>query len=188
MGTHTTRSRFSWARWGGVGVATLAVAAGCATANEGPLSASLTPDQYAEVAAQQCSGIPVKEQELGLLAYRDAISNAAPLKETYLVGKTKFTRDRGVELTMRAELNMTVPWLARVATCHIALARSNRIAPTEADPLLVAGATVDVEEAYTGFVVRVHVPDDAGAAEAVHRATVALTGPTGPATAENRSR
>jgi hypothetical protein len=168
---------------GGAGLVALLAASGCAT-EAGGLSASLTPEQYAQVSLEQCSGVPAKEQELGVMAFRSAVANAQPLKETYQVGKTKFERDRGVQIAVRAQPNITAPWLARVATCHIALARSGRINPNESDPLTVAGATVQVDEAYTGYVVSVHVTDDVAAAEVMRRTTVALTGPTGPATAE----
>ena len=174
-----------WMGVAGVGLAAaLAAAPGCATAAPGPLSASLTPAQYAQLSEEECTGVPAKEQEMGVLAYRDAVSTAQPLKEEYQVGKTKLTRDRGVQLTVRAEPSVSRPWLMRVATCHVALARSGRIAASQNDPLLVAGATVDVEEQTTGYLVKVHVPDQAAAAEVMRRATLALSGPSGPATAE----
>jgi hypothetical protein len=172
------------------GGGTMALAVGCATTDGShTLSASLTPDQYAQISIEQCAGIPAKEQELGVMAYRDAVANAQPLKESYAVGKVKFTHDRGVQIALRSQPNLSAPWLARVATCHIALARSGRITPTDGDPLLVAGATVDVQEAYTGYVVSVRVPDETAAAEVMRRTTVALTAPAGgPATAEQIAR
>jgi len=169
---------------GGAGLLALLAASGCATETGGGLSASLTPDQYAQSSMEQCAGVPPKEQELGVMAYRDAVGNAQPLKETYLVGKTKFEHARGVQIAVRAQPNITGPWLARVATCHIALARSGRITPSENDPLMVAGATVQVDEAYTGYVVNVRVTDDKSAAEVVRRTTLALTAASGPATAQ----
>jgi len=170
--------------WSGAGLVALLAATGCATEAGRGLSASLTPDQYAQISMEQCAGVPTKEQELGVMAYRDAVANAQPLKETYQVGKTKFEHARGVQIAVRAQPNITGPWLARVATCHIALARSGRITPSENDPLMVAGATVQVDEAYTGYVVSVHVTDDASAAELMRRTTVALAAGSGAATAE----
>jgi hypothetical protein len=169
---------------GGAGLVVLLAATGCATETGGAMSASLTPAQYAQVSTEQCSGVPAKEQELGVMAYRSAIANAQPLKEAYSVGKVKFERERGVQIAVRAQPNLTAPWLARVATCHIALARSGQITPSESDPLAVAGATVQVEEGYTGYLVSVHVTDETAAAEVMRRTTVALTAPSGPATAE----
>jgi hypothetical protein len=42
---------------------------------------------------------------------------------------------------------------------------------------VVADASVQVHEAYTGFIVSVRAPDDGAAAEVRRRASVALTGP-----------
>jgi hypothetical protein len=183
MKTHTSHfSRIVFGIGGGSVVALLA--AGCATESTGMLTASMTPEQYAQLADQQCTGIPAKEQEQGILAYRDAISGAQPLKEPYQVGKVKLTRDSGVQIGVRAQPNLTVPWLERVATCHIALARSGRLTASAGDPFAVPGATVHVEEAYTGYVVQLHVSDVDTAKEVMSRTSVALTTPNGPLTAE----
>jgi hypothetical protein len=169
----------------GIGVLAFATLSGCATDNaSGPLSASLTPSEYARIADSQCTGLPTKEQQLGVLAYRDSIAGAQVLKEEYQVGKVKFTHDRGVQLALRAQPSMSVPWLERVATCHMALARSNAIATSDGDPQLVTGATVQVEETFTGYVVSIHAPDAGSAAEVMRRTTVAMTALSGPMTAE----
>jgi hypothetical protein len=168
----------------GTGVAVLLAANGCATEAPSAFTPALTPAQYAQISEDQCTGVPAKERELGVLAYRDAIANAQPLKVEYTVGKTKLTRVQGVQLAMRAEPSMTAPWLERVATCHVALVRAGQLAAGEGDPQVVPGASIQVDAAYTGYIVSVRVPDADGAAEVMRRATVALTGPTGPATAE----
>jgi hypothetical protein len=171
----------------GLGGASLAalLATGCATESNGVLTASMTPEQYAQISEEQCTGVPAKEQEQGILAYRDAIAGAQPLKDPYQVGKMKLTRDAGVQIGVRAQPNLTAPWLQRVATCHMALARSGRLTPSSSDPFAVAGATVHVEEAYTGYVVQLHVTDVDAAKEVMSRTSVALTTPNGPATAEH---
>ncbi|HVV51922.1 MAG TPA: hypothetical protein VHO06_19795 [Polyangia bacterium] len=181
----------SWSRTvigcGGAGLAAL-LAAGCATESAGPLAASMTPEQYAQVAGEQCAGVPAKEQEQGILAYRDALSGAQPLKEPYQVGKVTLTHDRGVRIGVRAQPTLTGPWLERVATCHMALARAGRLAPNAGDPFAVAGATVRVEEAYTGYVVELRVSNADAATEVMDRATAALAAPAGPMTAEGAAR
>jgi hypothetical protein len=171
----------------GAGVAAVLAANGCATEAVGAFSPSLTPVQYAQISEDQCTGVPNNERELGVLAYKDAIAGARPLKEEYLVGKTKMTRDRGIEIALRAQPAMTAPWLERVASCHVALVKSGQLSASPGDPQVVAGAVVHVETADTGYVVSVRVPDAEAAAEVVRRTTVALTGPTGPATAERSS-
>ncbi len=176
------------ARGGFVGMSLLAIV-GCATESTGgPLSPSLTPQDYARIADAQCTGLPAKEQQLGLFAYRDSIATTRPYKEEYQVGKMKLTHDRGVELAIRAQPSMTVPWLERVATCHMALARSNAIAANAGDPQMVPGATVRVEETYTGFVVSIRVPDAEAAAEVERRTALAMTATTGRLTAEATTR
>jgi hypothetical protein len=172
----------------GAGVAAVLAGNGCATEAVGAFSPSLTPAQYAQISEDQCMGVPNKERELGVLAYRDAIAGARPLKEEYLVGKTKMTHDRGIEIALRAQPAMTAPWLERVASCHVALVKSGQLTAMASDPQVVAGAVVHVETADTGYIVSVRVPDAEAAAEVVRRTTVALTGPTGPATAERSSQ
>lgn len=184
MKTHT--GHFSRIVFGlsGASLAALLVA-GCATESTGVLTGSMTPEQYAQLSDQQCAGVPAKEQEQGILAYRDAISGAQPLKDPYQVGKMKLTRETGVQIGVRAQPNLTGPWLERVATCHMALARSGRVTPSSSDPFAVAGATVHVEEAYTGYVVQLRVADADAAKEVMNRTSVALTTPSGPLTAEH---
>jgi hypothetical protein len=184
MKTHVSHS---WRIMFGLGGASLAalLAAGCATESTGVLTASMTPEQYAQLSDQQCNGVPAKEQEQGILAYRDAISGAQTLKDPYQVGKMKLTRDSGVQIGVRAEPNLTGPWLERVATCHMALARSGRLTPSASDPFAVAGATVHVEEAYTGYIIQLHVSDPDAAKDVMNRTSVALTTPNGPVTAEH---
>jgi hypothetical protein len=169
----------------GMGVVAFVTMSGCATESAGgSLSASLSPPEYAQIAEAQCTGLPTKEQQLGLLAYRDSIAGTQPLKEEYTVGKMKLTHARGVQLAIRAQPSMSVPWLERVATCHMALARSNAVAASDGDPQLVTGATVRVEETFTGYIVSIHAPDASSAAEVMRRTTVAMTAPSGPMTAE----
>lgn len=183
MKTHI--SHFSRIVFGFGGTSLVALlATGCATESAGMLTASMTPEQYAQVSEQQCTGVPAKEQEQGILAYRDAIAGAQPLKESYQVGKMKLTRESGVQIGVRAQPNLTGPWLERVATCHMALARSGRLAPSTSDPFAVAGGTVHVEEAYTGYLVQLHVADADAAKEVMSRTSIALTAPNGPVTAE----
>lgn len=173
----------------GLGGTLVSSASGCATTAGGSSPTAMTPAQAAQLADEECIGIPAKERDLGLLAYRDAIGGARPLKERTRVGKMELTRDRGVVIAVRAQPGMTAPWLERVAMCHIAQTSAGRSAiPIESDPLLVSGATVRVEEADTGFIVSVRVPDDATASEVSRRAQALLTGPSGPATAEMVSR
>jgi hypothetical protein len=169
----------------GAGMVALVTMGACATqASAGPLSASLTSQEYAQISETQCAGIPAKEQQLGVLAFRDAIASTQPLKEEFQVGKTKLSRDRGVQLTIRAQPELSGPWLARVATCHMALARAGALPAAETDPQLVAGATVSVEEAYTGYVVSVRVPDQTAAIEVMRRTTLTMAAPTGLALAD----
>ncbi len=184
MKTHASQFSRIVFGMGGAGLAAL-LAAGCATEQTGVLTASMTPDQYAQLSEQQCTGVPAKEQEQGILAYRDAIAGAQTLKDPYQVGKMKLTRDSGVQIGIRAQPNLTGPWLERVATCHMALARSGRLTPSASNPFAVAGATVHVEEAYTGYIVQLHVGDADAAKEVMSRTSVALTTPNGPVTAEH---
>jgi hypothetical protein len=168
----------------GFGAALSSAGVGCATAGAG--SAVMTPAEAEQVASEECVGVPAKEREEGLLAYRDSIAGTRPLKEDVQVGKVKFSHERGVVISLRARQGMSAPWLGRVSACHIALvaAAGGQASGAANDPLLVPGVTVRVEEAYDGFVVSVRVPDDAAATETLRRAQALLTGPSGPATAQ----
>lgn len=169
------------------GVGALLTSTGCATTG-GDSSAGMSPARAAQLAEDDCSGIPAKERELGILAYRDAMSASQPLKESEQVGKTKIYRNRGVVFGVRAQPGMTAPWLERIASCHIELAAAGRLATTGAtDPLLVPGTTVRVEEAGTGYLISVRVPNDDSASEVTRRMQAFSTGPTGPAMAQGVS-
>jgi hypothetical protein len=161
----------------GVGGLFMSMAGGCATTD----STTTTAAQTAQFADQACLGVPAKERELGLLAYRDALGGAEKLQETEQVGKVKIARDRGVDIAVRAQPGMTAPWLERVASCHIAAVASGQAPTTPAgvDPLLVTGATVRVQETGTGYVVSVRVPDDRSASEVSKRTQALLTTPSG---------
>jgi hypothetical protein len=170
------------------GVGAMLTSTGCAT-TEGDSAGAISPARAAQLAEDDCSGIPAKEREQGILAYREAMSAAQPLKESQLVGKTKIFHTRGVVFAVRAEPGMTAPWLERVAACHIDLSTSGQLASNAGatDPLLVPGTTVRVEEAAMGYVVSVRVPNDDAASEVTRRAQAFLTGPTGPAMAQGAS-
>jgi hypothetical protein len=160
-------------------------AAGCAAAmaNE----SSLSPAQLAQAAEDACVGVPTTMREKGLLAYRSNIANAVPLSEDVAVGKVKFTHARGETIALRATPSMTVPWLGRVNSCHVALARSGQVTGA-ADPFVVPGTTVRIEEAYTGYLLTIHASSDEVAADVVQRANAMLASPAGPATAEALDR
>ncbi len=167
-----------------LGGALLSATGGCATTATSP--SAMTPAETAQVAERECAGVPTKERELGILAYRDVIGGAGTLKETSQVGKVQFSHDRGVDITVRAQPGMTAPWLERVASCHIAAAASGRGTPATGamDPLLVPGASVRVQETSMGYIVSVRVRDDASASEVSHRTQALLSGPSGPAMAQ----
>ena len=76
---------------------------------------------------EQCQGIPVKEQQMGLVAFREAIVSAAPVRELKAAGKARMPMDRGVELAILAQPGLSAPWLTRVASCHIASLRAGRV-------------------------------------------------------------
>lgn len=168
----------------GVGAALVSTGGGCATM--GTSATAMTPAEAEQVASEECVGVPAKEREQGLMAYRDSIAGTRVLKEDVQVGKAKFTHDRGVVISLRAQQGMSAPWIGRVAACHIALvaAAGGPANGAATDPLVVPGATVRVDEAFDGFVVSVRVPDDASASETLRRAQALMTGPSGPATAQ----
>jgi len=160
--------------------------AGCATSGAGSAPA-LASVRGSEGVDQVCSGIPAKEREIGLLSFRDAFGGTAPLTERVQIGKSvQVDRETGVLIAIRALPGLTAPWLARVASCHMALAAAGRLEDlaTKNDPLLVPGAQVSVDAEYTGFIVSVRAPTVDATADMARRAEAMLAAPSGPATAQ----
>jgi len=157
-------------------------AGGCAgvTGNLPPSS----PAQLAQAAEDACAGVPAAMREKGLLAFREQLANAAPLSEDITVGKTKISHVRGETVTLRAAPEMTVPWLERINSCHVALTLSGQLPEVPADPFVVAGTTVRVEETYTGYLVTIHANSDGAAGDIARRANTMLAMSGRPVTAE----
>ncbi len=128
---------------------------------------------------EQCQGIPVKEQQMGLVTFREAIVSAAPVRELKAAGKAHMPMDRGVELAILAQPGMSAPWLTRVATCHIAALRAGRVgsAGLAADPLASPGAVVYVREASSGYLVSVTGESLESALDIVGRARALMSLP-----------
>lgn len=114
-------------------VAVVGAACTMATAAYGETTASgkSTPAQYAAVADDICTGVPTREREMGLLAFRDNIVSVSPLNEFHFAGKAKYLRTEGAVIKLRATPGISVPWLERVNGCHIALMGSGRLVGSE---------------------------------------------------------
>ncbi|MGO9287951.1 MAG: LexA family protein, partial [Polyangia bacterium] len=103
------------------------VTASCA----GTIATGTTPSaaQYAAIADDACVGVPAKEREMGLLAYRDGIVNVTPLQEDTFAGKIKATRTEGAVIALRAMVELT-PAQKRVLDFIQAEIRADRPIPT----------------------------------------------------------
>ncbi|MGC9986588.1 MAG: hypothetical protein ABSF35_23590 [Polyangia bacterium] len=141
--------------------------------------------QYAAIADDACVGVPAKEREMGLLAYRDGIVNVAPLQEDTFAGKIKAIRTEGAIIALRAMPGISVPWLERVNQCHVALVGSGRLPASEAaiDPLAIPGTQLSATEVYAGYVLSIKGIDHSIAQEILRRSTALLSAPGRPATA-----
>jgi len=159
-------------------------AIGCATSSSAG-GAVPTPAQYAAIADDACAGIAAKERELGVLAYRDAIVSVAPFKEASYVGKAKVTHTEGSVIVLRATQGLSVPWIERVNSCHVALAGAGRLPGNDAvaDPFVIPGATVSATEVYAGFALIVRGANQDSASEIAQRSYAILSAPTRPPTA-----
>lgn len=164
------------ARGAGLAIAVLCCAANCASVEGGT---KLSTAQYAAIADDVCTGMPAKEREAGLLAYREDVARVGPLFDNGPFGKVEWSS--GAVIRLRATPGMSVPWLERVNRCHIALAASGRLVGRESaeDPFLVGGAAVWAAEAYGGYYdVSVRSGDDAQATEILRRSKALLSSPT----------
>jgi len=141
--------------------------------------------QYAGSAVDICAGVPARERELGLLAFRDNIVSVAPLNEFHYAGKAKYLRTEGAVIRLRATPGISVPWLERVNGCHIAMMGSSQLAENEAamDPFAVAGTTVAATEVYAGYVLSVRGASVESVQEILRRWYALRPTPTSPASA-----
>jgi hypothetical protein len=148
-------------------------------------TATTSTPQYAATADDICSGVPARERQLGLLAFRDNIVSVAPLNEFHYAGKAKYIRTEGAVIKLRATPGISIPWLERVNGCHVALIGAGRLPgnQTTTDPFSLTGTTVTAAEVYAGYVLSVR----GASVEAVHeilRRSYALQAATfSPATA-----
>jgi hypothetical protein len=162
---------------------TTATAYGEATASgtDGKVSAA----QYAAVADDICTGVPSREREMGLLAFRDNIVSVTPLNEFHYAGKAKYLRTEGAVIKLRATPGLSVPWLERVNGCHVALAGSGFLAGNDAamDPFILTGTTVATMEVYAGYVLSVKGASVESIHEILRRSYGLQSTPASPATA-----
>jgi len=146
--------------------------------------------QYAAIADDICVGVPAKEREMGLLAFRENIISVAPLNEIRFAGKAKYSQTEGVAIKLRATPGLSVPWLERVNGCHVALVGAGRLAGNtgSTDPFVISGTTVGASEVYAGFMLSVRGPNYDAAREILQRSYALTSPPTGVKTASLEAR
>jgi hypothetical protein len=162
-----TKNR-SWTVAAAVALATLGCGGVLPSVAEPPLS---TADLAAR-ATESCSGVPEQLQKSGLLAFRDSFSETRTLKEVH----SNWQKSRGAVIALRATPGVSVPWLGRVNSCHIAMVAAGRVGQGADDPFTVPGAATVIRETYDGFelVIRVATGDESD--EVARRARIALSG------------
>jgi hypothetical protein len=128
-------------------------------------------------AQSDCAGIAPKQRELGLLAYREAIAGARPLRDDSMSGKARIAPERGTVVLFRAEPNLSVAWLGRVNACHADLVAAGEVTGSAGtDPFVVPGTTVSITETQTGYDVSVRASSEQGMVEVAHRVAGLSTG------------
>jgi hypothetical protein len=157
-----------------------------ATVERGKTSAS----QYAAIADDICTGVPARERELGLLAFRDNIVSVTPLNEFHYAGKAKYLRTEGAVIKLRATPGISVPWLERVNGCHIAMMGAGRLAGNEAakDPFTLQGSSVAASEVYAAYVLSVRGTSVEAVQEILQRSYALVSAPGGTKTASLETR
>jgi len=158
---------------------------GTVEANRRPATA-----QYAATSDDICAGVPAKERELGLLAFRDSIVSIAPLNEFKYAGKAKYSHTEGVVIKLRATPGISVPWLERVNSCHVAMATAGHLSGYDAasDPFILSGTTVAASEVYAGYVLSVRAANYNAVQDLLQRFYALISTPGGPKTASLESR
>jgi hypothetical protein len=155
------------------------IASGCAHANHGADGTTTSAAQYAAIANDLCMGMPAKERETGLLAYREDIERVVPLLADGPFGGEE-SNPVGAAIRLRATQGMSVPWLDRVNRCQVALVASwHRVGKESTeDPFLIPGATVSPVDVYGGYYdLSVRGDNDASAMEILRRSKALLSAP-----------
>jgi len=166
-----------------VGVATTCAIGGAAYGETMPAGAN--GKQSAASAPEICTGVPAKEREMGLLAFRANIVSVVPLNEFRSLGKAKYSRTEGVVIRLRATPEISVPWLERVNSCHVALAASGRVPGSDAtmDPFILAGTTVTASEIFAGYELSVRGASAEAVQDILQRSYALTSTPGGQKTA-----
>jgi hypothetical protein len=160
-------------KWNALALAGLATAmtmvGGCASLSAAGGEATASKVELARQAEDFCAGVPAQTRAQGLLAYRDSFAGASPVSEDLQVGKTRISRPRGEMIALRAAPNITLPWLDRVNSCHLALVQSGSLNPTGSDPFVVPGTSVAIVETYAGYALSIKAGSDQALKEVIAR-------------------
>jgi hypothetical protein len=162
-----------------VGASTLG-SESCAATFASGMDGTSTAAQHAAIGDDICAGVPAKEREMGLLAFRDGIVSVAPLREESFVGKSKISHTEGAIIGLRAAPGISVPWLERVNSCHVALVESGRLVGYGAalDPFVIPGTTVGAVAVYAGYALYVRGNNYDMAREIIQRSNALLPAPS----------
>jgi hypothetical protein len=153
----------------GLALPTAMAMGGCATLSAAGNDATPSKAELARQAEDFCAGVPAQTRAQGLLAYRDSFAGATPVSEDLQVGKTKISRPRGEMIALRAAPNITLPWLDRVNSCHVALVQAGSLNPAVSDPFVVPGTSVAIVETYAGYALSIKASSDRALKEVVER-------------------
>jgi hypothetical protein len=121
---------------------------GCAATR----AAEPSPEVAQHRAARACQALPEADRRAPLFGGAIDVADTRPV--IVRRGKQMDHRTLGAELYVRAERDLTAPYLHRLASCQIARYEAD-LAESATDPLAVAGAQVDVRRRAAGFVVRI---------------------------------
>ena len=165
-------------------------AAACGETTTAGTSGRSSAAQYAAIADDICVGVPAKEREMGLLAFRENIVSMAPLNEIRFAGKAKYSQTVGAAIKLRPTPGISVPWLERVNGCHVALVAAGRLPGNTGsmDPFVLPGTTVVASEVYAGFMLSVRGPNYDAAREILQRSYALIPTPGGVKTASLEAR
>ena len=161
---------------------------GAAYGETGAVGGKTSEAQFAAIEDDICTGVPAKEREMGLLAFRDNIVSISPLNEFKFAGKAKYSHTEGVFIKLRATPGISVPWLERVNGCHVAMAGAGRLAGNEADPFILPGTSVGASEVYAGYVLSVRAANYGAVQDILQRSYALISTPGGTKTASLETR
>jgi hypothetical protein len=122
--------------------------------------------------ARACVGLADADRDMSPFMHREDIASVRELVVNSGAGKSRFSRQMGAVVVVRAVPGLTEQWLQRVVDCHLArnAALGHNLPEMPDCPLVPNGAAATVTPTDAGFAVAIRSDDATVAHEILRRA------------------